>query len=113
MGAAVGLIVYGTKGYVVFPNYYSSATVFDLDGKEIKTFSGGDDQIHYENFISAVKSRNPDELNASILEGHLSSALCHTANISYRLELQRSSMKSGRSWRAWIIKKKFKRPMVG
>ena len=26
-----------------------------------------------------------DDLNADILEGHLSSALCHTANISYRL----------------------------
>ncbi len=85
MGAAVGLIAYGSNGYVVFPNYYSSATVFDKDGKEVKTFKGGDDQIHYENFISAVKSRNPDELNASILEGHLSSALCHTGNISYRL----------------------------
>lgn len=84
-GAAVGLIAYGTKGYVVFPNYYTLAVVYDPDGKEIKKFSGGDDQIHYENFISAVKSRNPDELNASILEGHLSSGLCHTGNISHRL----------------------------
>ena len=41
--------------------------------------------MHRENFIKAVRSRNPLDLNADILEGHLSSALCHLANISYRL----------------------------
>jgi hypothetical protein len=40
---------------------------------------------HFANFISAVRSRNKAELNADILEGHYSSALCHLANISYRL----------------------------
>jgi len=44
---------------------------------------GGAD--HYENFIKAVQSRKHTDLNADILEGHLSSALCHTGNISYRL----------------------------
>jgi predicted dehydrogenase len=84
-GAAVGLVAYGTKGYVVFPNYYTLAVVYDTEGNKIKEFKGGNDQIHYENFISAVKSRNPDELAAPILDGHLSSGLCHTGNISYRL----------------------------
>ncbi len=37
------------------------------------------------NFIRAVRSRKSSDLNADILEGHLSSALCHTGNISYRL----------------------------
>jgi predicted dehydrogenase len=40
---------------------------------------------HFANFITAVRSRNQSELNADILEGHYSSALCHLANISYRL----------------------------
>src|SRR5205823_5322062 len=40
---------------------------------------------HFGNFIAAVRSRKLDELNADILEGHYSSALCHLANISYRL----------------------------
>jgi hypothetical protein len=35
-----------------------------------------------------VRSRNERDLNAPIHEGHLSSALCHTANISYRLGSQ-------------------------
>ena len=37
------------------------------------------------NFIAAVRSRKTEDLNADILEGHQSTALCHIANISYRL----------------------------
>ncbi len=40
---------------------------------------------HFGNFIEAVRSRRSENLNAEILEGHYSSALCHLANISYRL----------------------------
>jgi predicted dehydrogenase len=40
---------------------------------------------HFRNFIAAVRSRRRADLNADILEGHYSSALCHLANISYRL----------------------------
>jgi predicted dehydrogenase len=40
---------------------------------------------HFQNFIAAMRSRNQAELNADILEGHFSSALCHLANMSYRL----------------------------
>jgi predicted dehydrogenase len=40
---------------------------------------------HFDNFIAAVRSRRREDLNADILEGHYSSALCHLANISYRL----------------------------
>jgi len=69
-------------GYMVFPNY-NSAVVCDHDGKEIKKFSGSDD--HFANFIQAVRSRKQSDLNADILDGHLSAAICHTANISYLL----------------------------
>lgn len=40
---------------------------------------------HFRNFIAAVRNRRRADLNADILEGHYSSALCHLANISYRL----------------------------
>jgi len=52
----------------------------------MRVFEGGGG--HHANFIKAVRSRNPKDLNADILEGHLSSALCHTGNISYRLGSQ-------------------------
>jgi hypothetical protein len=35
--------------------------------------------------VKAVRSRKVSDLHADILEGHLSSALCHLGNVSYRL----------------------------
>ena len=81
-GASVGVIVECENGYVVVPNY-TGATAYDNNGAEIKTWKGSED--HFKNFINACRSRNKDDLNADILEGHLSSGLCHMANISYRL----------------------------
>jgi GFO/IDH/MocA oxidoreductase family protein len=81
-GAGVGVIVECEGGAIVVPAY-TGAVAFDKDGKEIQSWSGAED--HFENFIKACRSRNPEDLNADILEGHLSSALCHTGNISYRL----------------------------
>ena len=80
--ASVAVIVHCEGGDVVVPNY-TGATAFDKEGKEIKSWNGADN--HFENFINAVRSRKHTDLNADILEGHLSSALCHTGNVSYRL----------------------------
>ena len=87
MGAGVGCVIHCEGGHVLVPDY-NSATAFDKDGKEIKKWSGGED--HFANFIAAVKSRKRTDLHADILEGHLSSALCHTGNISYRLGQRKS-----------------------
>lgn len=84
-GASIGVVVDCEHGYVVIPNY-NTANVFDKDGKQIKTFKG--DASHFQNFLTAVRSRKSSDLHADILEGHLSSALCHTGNISYRLGQQ-------------------------
>ena len=64
---------------MVIPSY-DTALVFDKEGKQIKKFSEGGD--HFANFIKAVRSRKHTDLNADIQDGHLSAALCHTANIS-------------------------------
>ncbi|MFQ6035427.1 MAG: Gfo/Idh/MocA family protein [Sedimentisphaerales bacterium] len=42
-------------------------------------------ESNFQNFISCVRSRRQQDLYADILEGHLSSALCHLGNISYRM----------------------------
>jgi hypothetical protein len=78
----VGNIWYGSEGYLVCPSY-SGGVAYDNDGKVIKRFDGGGD--HFGNFVAAVRSRKVEDLNADILEGHISSALCHLGNISYRL----------------------------
>lgn len=83
-GAKVGVIFEGSEGYMVMPSYHS-ATAFDKEGKQIAQFNGGNDDMHFANFLKAVRSRNHADLNGDIFEGHLSSALCHTGNISYRL----------------------------
>jgi hypothetical protein len=110
-GASVGVVVQYEKGYVVVPDY-NNAAVFDNDNKLIRKYGnppGVKDMVesnpvpesekhknadaktsekeegHFGNFISCVRARTPGELNGKILDGHISSALCHTANISYRL----------------------------
>ncbi len=42
------------------------------------------DVSHFENFIDCVRSRKRENLNAEILEGHMSTSLCHLANIAFR-----------------------------
>jgi len=82
-GVKIGDIVYGTEGYVVFSDNYGKAVAFDNKDNVVETFTGGGD--HFGNFLSAVRSRKNTDLNGEIEEGHLSSALCHLGNISYRL----------------------------
>jgi predicted dehydrogenase len=61
---------------------------WDNDGKEVKKFSGGGD--HFVNFIEAVRKDSRKDLNAEILDGHISTAVTHTGNISYRLGVKAS-----------------------
>jgi hypothetical protein len=82
LGVRIGNIWYGTDGYMVCTSY-KSATAFTPNGEVIRKFGG--EENHFANFIKAVRSRKVADLNADILEGHLSSALCHLGNISYRL----------------------------
>ncbi len=81
-GAGVGVVFHGTEGYVVLTSYTKGAA-FDLDGKKIVDFNGVGD--HHANFIKAIRSREHTDLTADVLEGHLSAALVHMANISYRI----------------------------
>ena len=49
----------------------------------IRRFTGGGD--HFGNFVAAVRANRRQDQRGEIQEGHISSALCHLANISYRL----------------------------
>ncbi len=84
-GASIGNVFHGSDGYVVCSTY-QNAVAFDNDNREVRRFNGSAD--HFANFIAAVRSGRREDLNADIQEGHLSSALCHLANISYRLGRQ-------------------------
>lgn len=80
--AKVGVIFEGTSGYLVMHGYDRGAA-FDDEGNKVREFRGGGD--HFGNFLRAVRARDSRVLTASIEEGHISSALCHLGNISYRL----------------------------
>lgn len=60
-----------------------AAKVMDNAGKTVKQFTGG--ERHFENFIQALRSGKREDLHADVLEGHLSTNICHAGNISYRL----------------------------
>lgn len=86
-GAGIGVVIDCEGGRVVIPSY-SKAIVYDKDEKEVRKFDGDGD--HFANFIKAVRSRKHTDLHADALDGHLSAALCHTANISYLLGKKQS-----------------------
>jgi predicted dehydrogenase len=83
LGCRVGVIFYGTEGILTMPSY-DRWQVY-LGPKQEKgpgARAGGD---HYANFLAAVRERNPKLLNAPVIDGHLSAALCHLGNIAYRV----------------------------
>ena len=65
--------------------YCAGGWAYDYNDKKIRQFKVSGGGSHHANFIKAVRSRNRSDLNADILQGHLSTALCHMGNISYRL----------------------------
>lgn len=69
---------YGSEGII------ADTGLYDPEGTLLRSFEGRSVN-HFANFLEAVRSRRVEDLKADILEGHLSSALCHLANISYRL----------------------------
>jgi len=81
-GNKIGVIFYGSEGYLV-QRSYTSCTAYDKEFNEIKDFSGGGE--HFANFLDVCQSRNMEDLNADARVGHLSAGLSHLGNISYYL----------------------------
>lgn len=73
-----GWVIRGTEGFI------AGSSLFDPEGELVRSFSGPGEN-HFANFIKAVRSGQREDLNAEILEGHQSTALCHVGNISHRL----------------------------
>jgi len=96
-GITIGNLFFGSKGWM------------HLNGTEWKTFFGRQNEpgpaysgeaeaaadpnnlagaggsAHFMNFIDAVRANDFTKLTGDIIEGHLSTAMCHLANVSYRL----------------------------
>lgn len=81
-GNKIGVVFYGSEGYLV-QRTYSHCIAYDKEMNVIKEFNGG--ERHFQNFLDACVSRNVEDLNADVREGHLSAAVSHLGNISYYL----------------------------
>jgi predicted dehydrogenase len=80
-----GNVVHCEGGYYV-TGEQGGGRAYDNKGREVKAFDGGRwGDVHQENFIKAVRSRKPEDLNADVAVGHASAALCHMGTISHWL----------------------------
>jgi predicted dehydrogenase len=80
---AIGNLFYGSKGYMVIDLGGNWKTFMGQDREPGPTGSGGGNM--YQNFVDTIRSGDPRMLEGDITEGHLSCALIHLANTSYRL----------------------------
>jgi len=79
-----GVVFYGDNGKVEFGREGSKATF--LDGQEKVFGPYADMKDHVRNFLDCVKENNPDGLYAPIVEGAISTTLCHLGNIATRVK---------------------------
>jgi len=97
---AAGTVFYGTEGYMVIPDCSSYYTYlgrnrepgpfrFDpydkTDEKKSRAHWNTESVPHFRNWISAIRSRNHQDLNAEIGLGRISMGLPLLANAAYRL----------------------------
>jgi predicted dehydrogenase len=95
----IGNLFYGTKGWLYIDGdgrkwqSYLGRKDEKGPGSDLPPEQGGSDPLvqtsvespHYRNFIEALRACDPTKLTCDILEGHLSAALPHLANVSYRV----------------------------
>ena len=79
----IGAVIACEDGY--FAGGGGGGWIYSNNNERIKQFVGEGGGKHASNFIDVMRSRTMDQLAAPIIEGHITSALCHLGNISYRL----------------------------
>ncbi|MEN6365843.1 MAG: Gfo/Idh/MocA family oxidoreductase [Thermoguttaceae bacterium] len=93
--AVVGVMFFGSEGYMIIPDY-TSYYVFLGPNHELgpHATAGQTDDLnkslanlpHFQNWIAACRSRRREDLHADIEQGHLSTSMCHLAKISNHLK---------------------------
>ena len=81
----VGAVIYGSKGYLAIWDEDHGRYQSYLGREQQPGPSGQDLGNNWANFIAALRTRKPEDLNAPIEEGAISTTLVHLANLSYRL----------------------------
>jgi predicted dehydrogenase len=94
----IGIIVECENATIVVPDY-NSAQAYDLSGKLIKSYGKVIDQVdltggasgHHANWVAGIRKGSSADIFAPVRECHLSTALVHSANISFRLGAKKSA----------------------
>jgi predicted dehydrogenase len=82
-GPESGYIAYCEGGR--FEGQRGRGVAYDKDGKVVREFKGTSGMgIHQQNFIDAVRRRDPSILNTNVEVGHYSTGWCNLANIAFR-----------------------------
>ncbi|MBN2375027.1 MAG: Gfo/Idh/MocA family oxidoreductase [Sedimentisphaerales bacterium] len=96
-GGKSGAVYQKSRGgnYIQFENAFiriarGGGAAYDLEGNRIKQYKGDGGSSHVSNFINAVRNNSNKDLNAEIEVSHLSAAMCHQANIGFRVGSQAS-----------------------
>jgi predicted dehydrogenase len=88
--------IYGSDGMMILGRDGGGWQLFDREGRKIasdkQTFATLQ-VAHIDNFISCIRSRKRP--SADVEDGHISAALCHMANISYRVGDRKLVIDSG------------------
>jgi len=96
-GVRIGNLFYGTKGWLwieeagkkwqsyLGPKNEKGPGADTSDPNAEPTGLTTTEYPHYQNFVDAIRANDPKLLTCDVLEGHLSSALPHLGNISYRV----------------------------
>jgi hypothetical protein len=82
-GVRLGTVVQCENGY--YAGGRGGGWIHDNDGKRVEQVEGDGGGGHVQNFLDAVRSRRPQDLNAPMQVGHMSALYCHLGNMSYRL----------------------------
>jgi predicted dehydrogenase len=91
---SIGNLFYGEKGWLWledsgrrWQSYFGPKNELGpgTEAPGAKPAAGGHPAPHPQNFVDAIRANDPKMLTCNALEGHLTSALPHLGNISYRL----------------------------
>ena len=88
----IGIVVECENATIVVPDY-NSATAYGKDGKVIKTYGKSVEQVdlsggqsgHHANWVAHIRKGTNEGIHAPLRDCHVSTALVHSANVSYRL----------------------------
>ncbi len=86
----VGNLFYGVDGWAAmsdqgFQAFKGESNEVIMDERPERGAGGDATGLHMQNFLAACKSRNAKDLHDEIGNAYPSAALCHMANISYRV----------------------------